>query len=80
MTSTSTAEMVLCAILLPVIAYILFKHGWNGLLGWLYLFIFALLRVIGGAMTISGNSSASTISNIGLSPLVLAAAGILHES
>ncbi|KAL7896631.1 hypothetical protein HDV63DRAFT_68799 [Trichoderma sp. SZMC 28014] len=80
MTALSTAELIIYAALsLPTI-YVLFNHGRSGLLGWLYLLAFCSLRVIGSAMDLSGNTSAGIISSVGLSPLLLAASGILHEA
>lgn len=76
----STAEIVIYSILFPPTAYVLFKHGKNGLLGWFYLLAFYMLRIVGGGMALSGSSSAGIVSNIGLSPLILAAAGVLHEA
>lgn len=80
MTATTTAELAIYAILSIPNIYILFKHGRAGLLGWAYLLIFCSLRVIGGAMDLSGSTSAGLISSVGLSPLLLAASGILHEA
>lgn len=79
MSALSTAELAIFAILCLPVLYVLFKHGWVGFMGWLYLFIFCTLRIISGAMDLSGSKSASVISNIGLSPMILAIAGILHE-
>jgi len=70
---------------LPIL-YLTYAHGLRGLVGWVYLFIFCTLRVIGPAITISNQKKGSTstagpvISNIGLSPLLLGAIGILHEA
>ncbi|KAK1244033.1 hypothetical protein MKX08_002171 [Trichoderma sp. CBMAI-0020] len=80
MTAISTAELIIYATLSIPTLYILFKHGRDGLLGWIYLFAFCSLRVIGSAMDLSGNTSAGIISSVGLSPLLLAASGILHEA
>lgn len=59
------------------------KHGGRGLawIGWGYLVVFCLLRITGSALQIAdgGSSTAAIISSVGLSPLTIAAAGILHE-
>jgi len=60
----------------------------HGLLGWLYLFAFCTLRLVGSGLQISASKSedvdkiatAALISSIGLSPLLLATTGILHEA
>lgn len=65
---------------LPVL-FLLKKHGRHGFLGWLFLFLFCTLRIISGAMALKSTSgAASIVSNVGLSPLLLASAGILHEA
>lgn len=77
----STAELVIYATLSLHVLYLIVKHAPTGLLGWLYLFAFCTLRIVGGAMSMNMDSpSASVISNIGLSPLLLAASGTLHEA
>ncbi|KAH8651179.1 hypothetical protein BX600DRAFT_441620 [Xylariales sp. PMI_506] len=68
---------------LPAI-YLLFKHGLRhgAVIGWAYLFIFFSLKIVASAMQVSNpsNTTASLIASIGLSPLLLAALGILHEA
>jgi len=64
--------------------FIIFKHGirsWVSL-GWVYLFLFFTLKIVGAAMELAGSddSSANIVGSIGLSPLLLATAGILHEA
>ena len=80
--SLSAATCAIYVILAFPILYLLFKHGRNGFLGWLYLFVFCSLRIISGGLGVkkSDGAVASIISNIGLSPLLLATAGILHEA
>lgn len=76
----SAATVAIYAALLLVVLYLFVRHGREGLLGWLYLAIFCILRIIGGGMGINKPStSASIISSVGLSPLLLATSGILHE-
>jgi hypothetical protein len=80
------AQVAIYAILVIPSIYILIKHSWEGLNGWIFIFGFCMLRIIGCALQISDdkNGTISTIpviiSGVGLSPLVLAFMGILHES
>ena len=81
------ATLVIYAILLQPTLYCFWAHGRPGFLGWFYLQIFCLLRVVGNAVElhVSTNpnpksSHVQLINNIGLSPLLLATAGILHEA
>ena len=82
----AVAEVAIYAILVIPSMYTLFKHGWQGLNGWLFLVAFCALRIIGCALQISDDKKGSVsttpaiISGVGLSPLVLAFIGILHES
>ena len=80
MHTLSVAELVIYVLLALPVVYVLVKHGKQGLLGWIYLFAFCALRIIGAGLDISGSKSASIISNIGLSPLILASNGVLHEA
>jgi hypothetical protein len=86
MTAYNTAQLaVYCVLVLPIL-YLVFRHGRNGVLGYFYLAVFAGLRIIGAAMGLKKTSDglpstgAIVISNIGLSPLLLASIGILHEA
>ena len=78
--------LIVYVILVQPTIYCLWKHGKRGLLGWLYLQLFCVIRIIGNALQLHAdatNSSGTTsliISNVGLSPLLLATAGILHEA
>jgi hypothetical protein len=78
------AQLVIFAILLQPAIYCLFKHGRHGILGWLYLQLFCTVRVVGAALIIHEKSStglaAVIVGSFGLSPLLLSAAGILHEA
>lgn len=78
-----TAELAIYAVLAVPVLFLLWKHGRHGFLGWGYLFLFCALRIIGSAMVINSdeaNFSADVISSIGLSPLLLALDGLLHEA
>jgi hypothetical protein len=86
MTAYNTAQLaVYCVLVLPIL-YLIFRHGKNGVLGYFYLAVFAGLRIIGAIMALKKTSDglpstgAIVVSNIGLSPLLLASIGILHEA
>ncbi|GFF74390.1 hypothetical protein CNMCM6936_000548 [Aspergillus lentulus] len=79
--SLAAATCAIYAVLAIPVLYLLVRHGRYGLLGWLFLFFFCTLRIIGGALAVNNPSTAATIiSSVGLSPLLLATAGILHEA
>ncbi|KAJ5123971.1 uncharacterized protein N7515_007796 [Penicillium bovifimosum] len=79
--SVSIATCAIYAVLIIPVLYLLVRHGRYGLLGWLFLSIFCAIRIVGGALAINNPSiAASIISSVGLSPLLLATAGILHEA
>jgi hypothetical protein len=85
-TSLDTAQLAIYILLSIPIIYVLYRHGRTGLLGWIYFFAFASLRIIGGALAMNADKSgtpsvtATITSNIGLSPLILGISGILHEA
>ena len=76
------ADLVIYILFALPVSYILARHGWNGALGWGYLLVFCMLRIIGSGMQLSNPSSkgAAIISGIGSSPLLLALLGVVHES
>lgn len=81
------AQLAFYAIASLPSIYCIIKHGKVGLLGWLYVAAMCGLRLVGNsiayhALSTTGepNKAASIISGIGLSPLLLAAIGILRES
>ncbi|KAF5691637.1 hypothetical protein FDENT_3266 [Fusarium denticulatum] len=81
--SISAAKLAIYIILLQPALYCLFKHGKTGFIGWLYVQIFCVVRIVTGGIGLheTNNSTGSIILNsIGLSPLLLAASGILHEA
>ena len=84
MTETKTlaiVELVIYLVLLPAILFILYRHGLPGLLGWMFLVVFSSLRLASDGLEIGGSTSSgsSIINAIGLSPLMLAVSGIIHE-
>ncbi|KAK4694425.1 hypothetical protein P7C71_g3154, partial [Lecanoromycetidae sp. Uapishka_2] len=80
------ASIVIYVILIQPALYCFWKHGWPGFLGWFYLQVFCLLRIVGNAVELhtetghTVNEKTLIVNNIGLSPLLLATAGILHEA
>lgn len=73
------------AISIPAL-YCLISHGRHGLMGWIYVLAMCGLRLAGNAMSLNAyhnhevSPSASIINGIGLSPLLMASLGLLHES
>jgi hypothetical protein len=86
MTGINIAELVIYAILALPILYILIKHGPRGYLGWAFLSIFCTVRVVGNLLEVISESQgkvnilAMIISSVGLSPLLAAASGVVHEA
>ncbi|KAE8384464.1 hypothetical protein BDV23DRAFT_191629 [Aspergillus alliaceus] len=76
------AQLALYAPLTLPTLYLLYSHGRHGLLAWLYLLAFCVLRITGAAMGLNDPHNAGTqiISSIGLSPLLLSIDGMLHEA
>ena len=80
------AMLAIYLLLLQPVLFCLWAHGKRGLLGWLYLQLFCVVRIVGSALTIhdedthTGGDTALILSSVGLSPLLLAAAGVLHEA
>lgn len=81
------AQLAFYAIASVPSIYCLVKHGKVGLLGWLYVLIMCGIRIVGNglayhALSTNGepDQAAIIINGIGLSPLLLAALGILRES
>ncbi|KAJ5639908.1 uncharacterized protein N7484_007770 [Penicillium longicatenatum] len=76
------ADLAVYLILLPIVGYIFIKHKWTGLLPWYYLSIFCVARIVGGALGVQDSSSlaANIIQSVGISPLILAVDGLVHEA
>lgn len=63
------------------------RHGKHGILGWLPLVSFCLIRIVGGIMKLvvegrNGNVRAEGIlivESIGIAPLFLGTLGVIHE-
>ena len=79
----SVSKVVVYLILIQPALFCLWKHGKTGFLGWFYVQLFCVLRIATGAMGIHGSGTGLTsviLNSIGLSPLLLAIAGVLHEA
>lgn len=80
------AELVIYGSLTIPTIYCVVRHGKHGLLGWLYIFIYCTIRLIAAGLKYKSDqdhevsTGALIVDNIGLSPLLLGAAGILHEA
>ena len=80
------SPLIVYLILIQPVLYCLWKHGRRGFLGYFLLNSFCLLRIIGSAVVIhadathTNNKNTLLINSIGLSPLLLACAGVLHEA
>jgi len=84
----SIAELVVYVPSLAIAAFLAFRHGFGRNSGWLFLIIFCVARIIGPAMqlaTINAPTSqalytgSTILQTIGLSPLQLAAIGLLSR-
>ncbi|PYH47082.1 uncharacterized protein BP01DRAFT_390216 [Aspergillus saccharolyticus JOP 1030-1] len=82
MNAVFAADLVFYLLLLPLVFYIIWTRRRGGLLAWYYLIIFCIARVVGGAMGVHDEKSlaANIIVGVGISPLILAIDGLLHEA
>ncbi|PYH81035.1 integral membrane protein [Aspergillus uvarum CBS 121591] len=82
MNAIFAADLVLYLVLLPLVFYIVWTRRSGGLLAWYYLSVFCIARVVGGAMGVHDSQSlaANIIVGVGISPLILAIDGLLHEA
>lgn len=80
----SLAVLIIFITLSVPTLFVTFKHGVRGwaILGWGYLFIFCSLKIIGSGMALGDpeSSGATIVSSVGLSLLLLALSGVLHEA
>jgi len=81
------AQLVFFLIAILPANYCLLKHGLLGILGWLFLVLFCLIRITGAAIIVSDESKNMAISEAGgiitsvaIAPLIIATAGVAHES
>ena len=84
----SCVELALYAPVSPLALFIAYRHGRHGFLGWFYLNISIAVRIAADIAQLIDNKrsapatpslTAAILSSIGLSPLLLAVSGILHE-
>lgn len=82
--SLPAAILAIDSLLSVPAIYNIFKHGFRhaAVLGWGYFFIFLSLRIISSALQLgsSDSTTASLVTSIGLSPLLLSMLGLLHEA
>lgn len=76
--------VIFCLFFIPN-KYCLFWHGVPGFLAWFHVGAFLLIRIIGCGLQIGedgnpGDTGVLIVNNIGLSPMLLAAFGVLHEA
>ncbi|KAJ6025034.1 hypothetical protein N7540_005831 [Penicillium herquei] len=81
------AEIVFYGLAIIPAFFCFVTHGKHGVAGWLYVILMCGLRLVGNGMAYHSlsttghpNEAAEIISGIGLSPILLAALGILHEA
>lgn len=87
---TKTWDLALTQILfyfpscIPVL-YCFWRHRKFGFAGWFFLFAFLTLQIVGGILTVAAgengtpSSTAIIITSVGISPLMFAVAGVMHE-
>lgn len=77
-TNLSIAELAIYATLLPLTAWLFFKHGPRASLAYIYLLIFQTLRIVAAGLQINAHnhhttsSTGSILDAVGLTPLLLA--------
>lgn len=84
----SIAELCVYIPILILTLIIIFRHGFQRQLGWIYLSIFCLIRLIGAGFKISSVHNpanktdtewAAILNSVGLSPLLMASLGLLKR-
>jgi hypothetical protein len=75
-------DLAVYLLLTPIVIYIFLCHRWTGFLPWYYLTVFCFARIIGGGLGIhdSNGLPANIIQSVGLTPLILAIDGLIHEA
>ena len=79
----SAFELAYYLVTAPLILFLLIRHRKQGILGWLYLILFCGLRLAGAGLTVDNThpGTGALINNaVGLSPLLLGAAGLIRET
>ncbi|RDL37719.1 uncharacterized protein BP5553_05152 [Venustampulla echinocandica] len=87
MAALDVATLIIYLALAGPSLFVWWKHGRKGFLGWFYIHMFCGIRIVSSAVTLVNEKQHNIsvkvlliISSIGLSPLLLACAGILHEA
>ena len=81
----SCVELAIYLPLVPIVLYLAYRHGKHGLLGYISLNLFVPLRIVADIISIADRNdttpsiASAVVSSIGLSPLLLCLAGLLHE-
>jgi hypothetical protein len=85
-TSLYIATIILYTLLILPTFYIWRRHGRPGFLAYNFIYAFCAIRITGAALSISAihdtslETAAAIVNSIAISPLLLAALGILHEA
>ena len=81
------ATLIIDLILIQPTFLLLWKHGKRGILGWFYVQLLCAIRIIGNAIELHNianskpsGTAATILNSVGLSPLILATTGVLHEA
>lgn len=81
-------EIIIYLIIFPITIYLGFRHGKAGFLGYFYLNVACTVRIVADIVSLlpanrdaaSPTIASIVLSSIGLSPLLLALSGFLHEA
>lgn len=81
-------ELVVYLLLLPFTLYLTWRHRRHGLLGYFYLQVYCLVRVVADIIDLlpanrdatHATIATAVLSAVGLSPLLLSLSGFLHEA
>ena len=91
LSSSESLDIAILAVYSPLLLLtliVIYRHGIHRQSGWIYLSIFCLIRIVGGALGIVGETNPRNVSDIewsvilgsiGLSPLLLASLGLLKR-
>lgn len=88
--SLAVFEIVIYIPILFIAHYLLFRHGRHGIMAWLAFSSFCALRIIAGILEVvdwhkeqkgeSVGNAASIVNSVGLSALLVACIGVVHEA
>ncbi|KAL2832682.1 hypothetical protein BJY01DRAFT_253790 [Aspergillus pseudoustus] len=82
------AELVVYILTALATLFVVLRHGFHKQLGWIYLYIFCVIRVVGAVLQILSHNDpsntndlewATILQSVGLSPLLLASLGLLKR-